>query len=141
MPPRHSTHPTAQAVANSIGSNIFDILFGLGLPFLLSATVAHPGIKDKSGVSAVPVATDASRRLGPPHRTPPTLARPRLALTLPAAPAATFTQDLAFSMACLFGVVVFLLAALMLTKWRLVKAVGLFFIFLYACFVVAALLI
>eukprot|EP01004_Peranema_trichophorum_P002562 NODE_1610_length_1885_cov_252.028944_g1360_i0.p1 GENE.NODE_1610_length_1885_cov_252.028944_g1360_i0~~NODE_1610_length_1885_cov_252.028944_g1360_i0.p1 ORF type:complete len:561 (-),score=76.51 NODE_1610_length_1885_cov_252.028944_g1360_i0:148-1830(-) len=39
------------AVSNAIGSNVFDILLGLGLPWLLSGTVVRPGI-------ALPISTE-----------------------------------------------------------------------------------
>lgn len=33
------------AVSNSIGSNVFDILVGLALPWFIETAIVHPGIK------------------------------------------------------------------------------------------------
>lgn len=32
------------AVSNAIGSNVFDILICLGLPWFLSTVIVHPGV-------------------------------------------------------------------------------------------------
>ena len=42
-PSRYATGYGDMAVSNSIGSNIFDILIGLGLPWLLKTGVTSPG--------------------------------------------------------------------------------------------------
>lgn len=81
------------AVSNALGSNVFDILFGLGLPFLLSNLVYS---------ETVPVSGD----------------------------------DLDVSIAILFAVLLFVVAVLVSSRWRLYPLACAFLLMLYAAYVV-----
>ncbi|KAG7398540.1 hypothetical protein PHYBOEH_010904 [Phytophthora boehmeriae] len=81
------------AVSNALGSNVFDILFGLGLPFLLSNVVYS---------ETVPVSGD----------------------------------DLDVSIAILFAVLLFVVAVLVLSRWKLYPLACGFLLMLYVGYVV-----
>ncbi|OWZ18719.1 Ca2+:Cation Antiporter (CaCA) protein [Phytophthora megakarya] len=81
------------AVSNALGSNVFDILFGLGLPFLLSNVVYS---------ETVPVSGD----------------------------------DLDTSIAILFAVLLFVVAVLVSSRWRLYPLACAFLFMLYVAYVV-----
>ncbi|KAG6615406.1 Ca2 :Cation Antiporter (CaCA) Family [Phytophthora cinnamomi] len=81
------------AVSNALGSNVFDILFGLGLPFFLSNLVYS---------ETVPVSGD----------------------------------DLDVSIAILFAVLLFVVAVLVSSRWRLYPLACAFLLMLYAAYVV-----
>lgn len=79
------------AVANSIGSNVFDILIGLGLPWFIAGFVYGGSV----------VATDA----------------------------------IGIAIGFLFGVLVVLLGALLITKFKLNTFIGIFLLVLYGAYV------
>ncbi|KAK1930067.1 Sodium/potassium/calcium exchanger 4 [Phytophthora citrophthora] len=81
------------AVSNALGSNVFDILFGLGLPFLLSNFVYN---------ETVPVSGN----------------------------------DLDVSIAILFAVLLFVVAVLISSRWRLYPSACAFLLMLYIVYVV-----
>ncbi|KAH7463631.1 Sodium/potassium/calcium exchanger 4 [Phytophthora ramorum] len=81
------------AVSNALGSNVFDILFGLGLPFLLSNLVYG---------ETVPVSGN----------------------------------DLDISIAILFAVLLFVVAVLVTSRWRLYPLACAFLLMLYAVYVI-----
>lgn len=80
------------AVSNALGSNVFDILLGVGLPFLLSNLVYH---------EEVPVSKD----------------------------------DLDLSIFILFGVLLFVVLLLILSKWRLYRAPSALMVLAYIAYV------
>ena len=83
------------AVSNSIGSNVFDILIGLGLPWLLQTAVVSPN--DIVYINSA---------------------------------------GLTFSAITLLATVVFLLAIIFLSRWRLNKTVGVTCLLVYVVFLV-----
>lgn len=80
------------AVSNALGSNVFDILLGVGLPFLLSNLVYG---------EEVPVSRD----------------------------------DLDMSIFILFGVLLFVVALLILSKWRMYRAPAALMVLAYGAYV------
>ena len=78
------------AVSNSIGSNVFDILMCLGLPWLIETAAVNPGgpLKIKS-------------------------------------------EGLTYSAITLLSTVVFLMVALIITRWRVNKILGAIFLVVY----------
>ena len=85
------------AVSNSIGSNVFDILIGLGLPWFIQTVIIET--KDVVRINSA-------------------------ALT--------------FSAISLLATVVFLLATVIINRWRLTKLVGVICLIVYVVFLVFA---
>ena len=81
------------AISNGVGSNIFDILVGLGLPFLVMILISGRKVVAEAG-------------------------------------------NLLTSSIILFGTVVIVLLTFMLSKWKIGKFIGAFFILLYLAYVV-----
>ena len=85
------------AVSNSIGSNVFDILIGLGLPWFIQTVI---------------IKTNDVVRIN--------------------------SAALTFSAISLLATVVFLLATVIINRWRLTKLVGVICLIVYVVFLVFA---
>ena len=85
------------AVSNSIGSNVFDILIGLGLPWFIQTVI---------------IETNDVVRIN--------------------------SAALTFSAISLLATVVFLLATVIINRWRLTKLVGVICLIVYVIFLVFA---
>ena len=112
------------AVSNAIGSNVFDICLGIGLPYFVKTAIVDTG----STIACVPLPC--------PNRT---------ACRLTCAGrhhgcSIADTRDIEVSIAILGGTVVFVWVALAASMWRLTQRVGYALLLCYAAFIAYTLL-
>ena len=58
------------AVSNAVGSNVFDICLGLGLPWFIETAMVHPGAPRCIAAAASPTAGVDVLRSRPPRKAP-----------------------------------------------------------------------